>query len=1104
MPSLRLPLYIVVLEMDGFFLAEALHFPEFSSLAETADGAVDDLLGQIQRMCHDEVGGVPLWQRLPTEPMTQIQQTIPIRTRSLPNGWCDQEQLSLSPIVRRIGGKKILAFIPEMGVEAVADSEEDLPFAVISEVFGALGRNYDMTALADLNRIQRVASVALHKRELHVSRLTALQEYRADIGPREKVIKDLCDDLTVGADFSILGRDQELRQIADSLLQRRPRSVLLVGEPGVGKTALVKGLVQRRVALGLRGRRFLESSGARLIAGETGFGVWQERLQKLIGELEGEKHLLYLGSLIELAGVGQGASQPQSMADYLRTPMDSGRLSVIVECTPAELQLLERQNAGLIRVFEQVVVTAPSEAEAAEIYRHYATFWGRLYKRELSPRGLELTAALHRRYAGYSKPPAPQLRFLRGLFRDGDAPLLEESHVYAAFSKTTGLPRFLLDASIKLSLTEARDFFRARVMGQEQAVAMVTDLTAAVKAKLGRPGRPTASFLLIGPTGVGKTETAKALARFFFSDATRMTRFDMSEYSNPVAVQMLVGGGASGEGRLTARVRETPFSVLLFDEVEKADASFFDLLLQILGDARLTDARGRTADFSNAIIIMTSNLGAEQYRKPRIGAHGEDTRIRGARKHFEEAVRRYLRPEIYNRIDRIVPFLPLGRAVVLEIAKRELDALRRRDGLVHRGLALTIDDAAVTLLAQEGYDPLYGARPLKRVIEQRVILPLSEGIKGLDGKYLMRAEVVVAEGRPAVHVEHILDQHGHRQPLHLVNANLAGPGLAAAGLRRRALRIKRMDTYHQVRNKLYRARQIKKTIARRRKRGNTFLSEDEALILKRLPHLEGLIEDVETHTQEVVDLEEGIALALLEKEAGDPLLWDQFLKDADNRQFALAQEILTASWDGPEQVFLALFTPHCETLHMLLESYLDAAKNNEMRVRAVAYRLGSPEGEAADTADHKAWRALQEKLDQSGRALYREELPLDGRELSLPSRTLGVGLTLQSRLAPLLTLMEGCLQRVQYMSSDVKVLVDNPGMAVDVYMPPLGLEGKELFKPKGTRLYQLREGVMSQASYRLKMDYFRQSHVGPVIHAFWWAQLKAKVQDLLSQGEASS
>ena len=371
-------------------------------------------------------------------------------------------------------------------------------------------------------------------------------------------------------------------------------------------------------------------------------------------------------------------------------------------------------------------------------------------------RALATLDRLHRRYATYSVYPGRPLRFLTNLIHDhpaGDeAPTAPRRS--PGPSRETGLPRVLLDDATPLDLDAARRWFAARVIGQDEAVDLVVDLLATVKAGLARPGKPIASLMFIGPTGVGKTEFAKALAAFLFGDGRRLARFDMSEYADPISVLRLIGGATGrGEGLLTARVREQPFSVLLLDEFEKADPSFFDLLLQVLGEGRLTDVAGRLADFRNAVVIMTSNLGAKGYRRGRSGfARGTRDRDQ-ARAHFIREVQAMVRPELFNRIDRIVPFASLDEATARGIVDRQIGLIARRDGFRSGLVRMSIAPEVPAALARRGHDPTYGARPLKRAIERELLAPLAERINRHDTDAGLDVDVTLdPDDRPRVAV----------------------------------------------------------------------------------------------------------------------------------------------------------------------------------------------------------------------------------------------------------------------------------------------------------------------------------------------------------------
>jgi ATP-dependent Clp protease ATP-binding subunit ClpC len=317
-----------------------------------------------------------------------------------------------------------------------------------------------------------------------------------------------------------------------------------------------------------------------------------------------------------------------------------------------------------------------------------------------------------------------------------------------AFGARTGYPRELVDPTVRLDPDAVLAHFRGRVVGQDEATALLAQLVVTLKTNLADPARPLGSFLLLGPTGVGKTETALALAAYLFGDAKRLARFDMAEYAAPGSAQRLVAHGGA-ESSLARRVREQPFGVVLLDEIEKADGGVHDLLLQILGEGRLADAAGRTVSFRNTIVLLTSNLGADGAGRSLgfgAGSSGHDA-------HYRAAAAAFFRPELLNRFDQIVPYRPLGPEVIAQLARRALEKAVEREGLARRGVVVTWDEAVVTRLAELGFDPRLGARPLKRAVEEHVVAPLARLLAARSAAPPRRVRLAVRSGSVAVEAE---------------------------------------------------------------------------------------------------------------------------------------------------------------------------------------------------------------------------------------------------------------------------------------------------------------------------------------------------------------
>ncbi len=537
-------------------------------------------------------------------------------------------------------------------------------------------------------------------------------------------------------------RERELETLA-SLLGQRPigdrRSVVLVGRERVGKTALLPAWLDRAQGADEGGRGdaplVYATSGAALVAGMSGLGQWQERVRRVCEAAAELDAVLWFDDLADL--FGERGKSTVDVPAALRPFVEQGRVRLVGEIGEDAIDRAERRSPGFFAALARVRVPALDAKATLDALRARAS-WDRRHDPDgpvLDDAALPPIVDLAERYLPYESFPGKALRLYEELRATrasaGSARArarVSVDDVYEGTSTRTGVPPFLLREDRALVLDDVIATLRRRVIGQDEAVRRVAETVCVVKAGLQPRGKPLSTFLFVGPTGVGKTELARALAGLLFgaahanaADGERIARFDMSEYMDPLAADRLIRGDDHGEGVLTRRVREQPFGVLLLDEIEKAHPRVFDLLLQVCGEGRLTDAAGRTAYFHNAIVIMTSNLGATE-RRPPVGFERPDV---GGAAHYLRAVTAAFRPELLNRIDRIVAFDELGPEHRRTLASLAIEKVRRRRGLLESGAALTVSDAALERLAAGGYDPRYGARALRRHVEDRLVAPLA-------------------------------------------------------------------------------------------------------------------------------------------------------------------------------------------------------------------------------------------------------------------------------------------------------------------------------------------------------------------------------------------
>ena len=530
----------------------------------------------------------------------------------------------------------------------------------------------------------------------------------------------------------VIGRDEEIRRMEQILSRRRKNNPVLIGEPGVGKTAVVEGLAQR-IAKGevpdtLKGKEILALDIAAMVAGSKFRGEFEDRLKAVIKEIEASagRTIVFIDEIHTLVGAG-AAEGAIDASNILKEPLSRGKFQLIGATTLDEYREHIEKDSAFERRFQKVYVREPTIEETIEILKGLRETLQDHHKVEITDGAIEAAAKLSERYISDRFLPDKAIDLIdeaaSRIRVEGSGEKVTEAEIASLVSQWTGIPVERMLEEERSRLAKMEDALHERIIDQEEGVRAIAEAVRHSRAGLSDPRRPVGTFLFLGPTGVGKTELAKALAGFLFGSDNALLRIDMSEYMERHAVARLIGSppgyiGYEEGGQLTEAVRRRPYQVILFDEIEKAHPQVMNLLLQLLDEGRLTDGHGRTVDFRHTILILTSNVGSEEFQSEA----SEETIQRKIR----EELKKTFRPKFLNRIDEIIIFHPLSEEAIEKIVELKVAGLNER--LAEQGITLSLTDEAKRILAKEGYDPHYGARPLARALKRLVENPLASKI----------------------------------------------------------------------------------------------------------------------------------------------------------------------------------------------------------------------------------------------------------------------------------------------------------------------------------------------------------------------------------------
>ncbi len=588
-----------------------------------------------------------------------------------------------------------------------------------------------------LSRYLQPRDARLEEVVIHVNRKETTPAFKPELKTLESVAEALGDKKGRRQVSRAWEREAEVADLVRRLTGEKA-NVILAGESGAGKTSALVEAVRQIERQRLeeedddgRGFKFWMTSGARLIAGMQYLGEWQERCELIVAELSNIGGVLCFENLFELMHTGTGGPDA-GLAMFFTPYLQRGEMRIVAEATPAELDACRKILPGFIDLFQILKLNDFNRGQAITVLNRLAANHTRNLKLEIASDVTPAIYRLFRRFRPYEVFPGKSVAFLHQLAekasREKAAAITTEDCI-AHFIRQTGLPEIFLRDEQPLDYDAVHDAFRRQVIGQQSACEAAAHLVTTFKAGMNDENRPLGVLLFCGPTGVGKTELARAISRYFFGHGERpqetgqeaeqrLVRLDLSEYADGGAARRLLMGPDGEPSELIKRLRQQPFCVVLFDEIEKAHPAVFDVLLSVFDEGRLTDQLGRVTTFRSAVIVMTSNLGADKLETVGFENRGAPT--------FSREAMNFFRPEFFNRIDAVVQFNSLSKEMMREITAKELREIAAREGFRKAGLKLEWSGEMVEQLIKAGFDQRYGARPLQRTIETLVVAPIAK------------------------------------------------------------------------------------------------------------------------------------------------------------------------------------------------------------------------------------------------------------------------------------------------------------------------------------------------------------------------------------------